>query len=449
MYRQTDLDAIKNNIDIIKDDAMRKKLDILEPTMKEFNEVYQVILNYIKDKKKIIYGGYAQNHLIEIKNKSDSFYKDLDMADIEFYSYEPLKDVVDLCDLLKSKGYSYVQGSEGAHPETYKIFVNFVNYCDISYIPKNVNDNMPSMEDKGIRYTHPHFMLVDAFRVYADPLTSYFRLDKTFNRFSVLMRHYPFDTNFEKYKIVYENKLSNEDNEQVKHFIRHEVLHNSQFIIIGHYAYNYLVKKANMDLEFEDFPYYQIISINYLEDRENVGKILKETFKDQITIKHFTPYFQFYDAHTEYYYKNQCVLKLYGHNNRCIVNNFSDKKKVFFGTFQLIFLYLLSDYQYAITRRDNGERDNYMSMITRLLKARQRYLDKHDITILDKSPFQEFTLQCLGSTQDPLRMARIEMMKRKGEGKVIVFRYDPSGKPGKIPNFRFNNTSGNEILRKD
>ena len=163
MYRQTDLDAIKNNIDIIKDDAMRKKLDILEPTMKEFNEVYQVILNYIKDKKKIIYGGYAQNNLIEIKNKSDSFYKDLDMADIEFYSYEPLKDVVDLCDLLKSKGYSYVQGSEGAHPETYKIFVNFVNYCDISYIPKNVNDNMPFMEDKGIRYTHPHFMLVDAF----------------------------------------------------------------------------------------------------------------------------------------------------------------------------------------------------------------------------------------------------------------------------------------------
>jgi hypothetical protein len=202
-----------------------------------------------------------------------------------------------------------------------------------------------------------------------------------------------------------------------------------------------------MDLEFEDFPYYQIISINYLEDRENVGKILKETFKDQITIKHFTPYFQFYDAHTEYYYKNQCVLKLYGHNNRCIVNNFSDKKKVFFGTFQLIFLYLLADYQYAITRRDSRERDNYMSMITRLLKARQRYLDKHDITILDKSPFQEFTLQCLGSTQDPLRMARIEMMKRKGEGKVIVFRYDPTGKPGKIPNFRFNNTSGNEIKK--
>ena len=113
----------------------------------------------------------------------------------------------------------------------------------------------------------------------------------------------------------------------------------------------------------------------------------------------------------------------------------------------MIFLYLLADYQYAITRRDSRERDNYMSMITRLLKARQRYLDKHDITILDKSPFQEFTLQCLGSTQDPLRMARIEMMKRKGEGKVIVFRYDPTGKPGKIPNFRFNNTSGNEIKK--
>jgi hypothetical protein len=87
-------------------------------------------------------------------------------------------------------------------------------------------------------------------------------------------------------------------------------------------------------------------------------------------------------------------------------------------------------------------------MITRLLKAREKYLDSHDLTILDKSPFQEFTLQCLGSTQDPLRQSRIDQRKRKDEGKMIVFRYDPTGKPGKIPEFRFNNTSGNEIMNR-
>jgi len=64
MYKQSDIDLIKKNIDIIKDDATKKKLEIMEPTLKEFKEVYSVILDYIKIKKRIIYGGYAQIHLI-------------------------------------------------------------------------------------------------------------------------------------------------------------------------------------------------------------------------------------------------------------------------------------------------------------------------------------------------------------------------------------------------
>ena len=449
MYRQSDLDDIKKNMDKIKDKAMERKLEVLEPTTKEFNEVYSVIIEYIKMKRKIIYGGYAQNHLIEMKNSKDVFYKDVDRADIEFYSYEPVVDVIELCDLLKKKGFKYVEGSEGAHPETYKIFVNFQNYCDLSYMPKNVYDNTPFIEDKGLRYTHPHFMLVDAFRVYSDPMTSYFRLDKTFNRFTRLMKYYPFDKSFENYKISYDIKLSDLDLRATKRFVRHRILHNSDFIIVGHYAYNYLVKKVNLGLEFSNFTYYQAISTNYEEDEKRVGEYLIETYDKDIEIKHFTPFFQFFDKHTEYYYKGTCVLKLYGHNNRCIVNEFSEKKKVLFGTFQLIFLYLLIDYQYAICRRDQIEKNNYMAMIVKLLKARGQYLDKHSITILDKSPFQEFTLQCIGSTEDPLRMARLEAMRKRDAGKQGVFRYKPTGTPGTPPQFRFSNTSGNEILNKN
>jgi hypothetical protein len=76
------------------------------------------------------------------------------------------------------------------------------------------------------------------------------------------------------------------------------------------------------------------------------------------------------------------------------------------------------------------------------------YLNKHNKTILERSPFQEFTLQCLGSTEDPLRMSRLEERKKKDARKLIKFRYEPKGKPGKIPNFKFDNISGNEILKK-
>jgi hypothetical protein len=133
----------------------------------------------------------------------------------------------------------------------------------------------------------------------------------------------------------------------IKRFVRHKIIHNSQLIVIGHYAFNYLVKKVNKDLDFNFFTYYQAISINYKEDRESIANFLKKEYKDKITIKHFTPFFQFYDYHTEYYYNNVFILKLYGHNNRCIVNNYSEKKKTYYGTFQAVFLYLLIDYQYA------------------------------------------------------------------------------------------------------
>ena len=441
MYKQSDIDLIKKNIDIIKDDATKKKLEIMEPTLKEFKEVYSVILDYIKIKKRIIYGGYAQNHLIKIINKLDEFYKEIDLADIEFYTPEPLTDVIELSDLLYSKNFKYVQGSEGVHNDTYKIFVNFINYCDLTYMPKNMYDNIPKIEDNGFLYTHPHFMLIDAFRVYADPLTSYFRLDRTFFRFSTLIKHYPFDLSLYKNTIQYEN-----ENKDTKKFIRHKIFHNSQLIIIGHYAFNYLVKRVDNKLVVDNFPYYQVISINYNEDKVKIGNFLRINFKN-ITSKEFYPYFQFYDKHTEYYHNNVCILKLYGHNNRCIVNHFSENKKVYFGTFQLIFLYLLVDYQYAITRRDSKEKNNYITLISRLLKAREMYLNIHNKTILERSPFQEFTLQCLGSTEDPLRMSRLEERKKKEAKKLIKFRYDPKGNPGKIPNFKFDNTSGNEILK--
>jgi len=458
MYRQTDLDNIKKNLDYINEEALKKRQEIIEPTMKEFKDVYAAVLEFIKKTRRIVYGGYAQNHLIKIKNPDDVFYKKLDRADIEFYSYEPIKDIIELSDYLHSKGFKHIEGKGGVHEETYKIFVNFDNYVDVSYMPKNVYDNLPTIEDQGIRYSHPHLMLVDAFRVYADPITSYWRLDKTFNRFVTLMKYYPFDTNYEKYKITYDTKLPEEELKNIKRFVRHKILHKSQLIIIGHYAFNYLVKKVNKDLDFNYFTYYQAISINYKEEREEIANFLKKEYKDKIIVKHFTPFFQFYDFHTEYYYRQSrigsegyndvCILKIYGHNNRCIVNNFSEKKQAYFGTFQAIFLYLLIDYQYAICKRDNEEKNNYMGMITRLLKARQYYLDSHDITVLDKSPFQEFTLQCLGSTEDPMRMARLEALKKRDSGKQVSFNYKPKGTAGKVPMYRFENTSGNEILNK-
>ena len=43
-----------------------------------------------------------------------------------------------ICNKLHEKGFKYVEGKEAIHKETYKVFANLENVCDISYVPKNI-----------------------------------------------------------------------------------------------------------------------------------------------------------------------------------------------------------------------------------------------------------------------------------------------------------------------
>ena len=136
--RNADIDIITKNVDSLIDKARLKEIQLIEPSLKEFNEVKTIILDYIKKEKRIIYGGYAWNTLIKKVNPSDAFYKDTDYTDVEFYSNNPIGDMKKLCDILYNKGYKYIRGSSAQHEETYNIAVNFQMYCDISYMPSNI-----------------------------------------------------------------------------------------------------------------------------------------------------------------------------------------------------------------------------------------------------------------------------------------------------------------------
>ena len=128
MYRIIDENIIIKNLDNLEENAATISMSKYDPTRDERNKVYSDIIKFINERKRIVYGGYAQNSLILKKNKDDGFYKESDFADIEFYSPTPVEDTIDLCDMLYNAKYKYVEASEGVHNQTYKIFVNFINY---------------------------------------------------------------------------------------------------------------------------------------------------------------------------------------------------------------------------------------------------------------------------------------------------------------------------------
>jgi hypothetical protein len=443
MYRKEDIEIIKLNIDNIAEKAMFIYKTNNEPTYEESKKIYTVILDFIKNKKRIIYGGYAQNTLITEKNIHDGFYKEVDTPDIEFYTHTPLYDLMELCDLLHSKNFKYIQGTEGLHEGTYKIFVNFENYCDISYIPKNIYDNCPYVTTKNnLRLADPAFMLIDIYRVFTDPMTSYWRLEKSFTRYLRVYKYYPIEK-YQKDDII---KFTNNSDENILNKLRKLIIHNSDYIVVGTYAYNYYIKKTRTDTVNVNF--YEIITSNIKDESIKIYKKLLKIFGKKITVKEYFPFFEYFDYRIEFLYDNQVILRVYNNNNRCIVYNESKTKKTKFGTSQLVQLYLLSNYIYYIINRNKIESNNYLNLFLNFNKIKNKYLSSHNLSVIDKSPFQEFKLECIGTSIKLDRLERLEMHNKKKKKLQLKFRYEPTGNPGKVPEYVFKNSSGNQVINQ-
>ena len=439
MYRIEDIEKIDKSINKIKNAAAEEYKNHYEPTLTEMSKVYNAIKKYIIKNKKVVYGGFAQNLLITKKNPLDYFYSEIngayfnwpDIADIEFYSPTPIKDMIEITEELHSLGFKHIEGQEGVHPETFKIFVNLINYCDISYMPDNIYNNIPTIIIDGIICAEPNFMLIDAYRVLTDPLTSYWRLDKSIKRFQKILKYYPLNQSLNDKKIYFNS------NPLILKFIRKKIIHNSKLIVVGFLAFDYYAKKESTDYVINNYPYYELISDNYINDSSHIYTRLKHKFGDKITIKHFAPFFLFMDKRTEYYYENNLILKLYGNNSRCTVYNFSDKKHTNFGTYNLVFMYLLFNYYYAIINKNKDNIELYQALLGKLFYIRNKYLNSHSITVVDKSPFQDFTLKCYGIPVDSMREHKLQ--KRK------LLKYIPGLTKLDKFDYVFINSSGNEI----
>jgi hypothetical protein len=177
----TENDDFKENYNKIISKIKKKKLEEYEPKLKEINLIYEIIIKYIKEKKRKIYGGYALDKLFTNKNKDFALYDEFDVPDIDFYSPEPLEDLIEICDRLHEAGLKDVLGQEAQHKETYSIFVNHNGpYCDISYMSNNIYCCTRYLQIDDLNIVHPWFIMIDYFRMFTDPILSYWRLEKHF-----------------------------------------------------------------------------------------------------------------------------------------------------------------------------------------------------------------------------------------------------------------------------
>lgn len=434
-----------------------KKLYEYEPTIHEIREVQKVILDYIKKHNRKIYGGYALNKLLINKDPSLAIYDDLDTPDVEFYSPKPLEDLVAICDILHEKGYKQIIGQEAKHKETYSIFVNYHLYCDISYIPANINGKARFIDIDGLKYIHPYFMMIDYFRMFTDPMTSYWRLDKHFNRFLKLQKTYPLPKTG-KDLLIKSHKSKGINN--IMNKLENYLSEQDTLVFTGFYSYNYYLYENN-NKNYVYIPYYEVFSSEYVKDGLDIVKFIESLNEDKITKKEFYPFFQFYGYNTVFYYDEIPILYLYSNNKKCLQYKTVDyiefqnnnensckaikkKTKINLASFDFNILHVLIMLAKVRVDDKNDMNDTLYKLLNGFVKQRTTYLEKNKKTIYDDTIFGSFVIDCKGETIDPERENRLKYRVRKSLKKPLVFRYEP-GVSTKVPKYNFMNSSGNAI----
>ena len=202
-------------------------------------------------------------------------------------------------------------------------------------------------------------------------------------------------------------------------------------------------KESHIGLSFQDFPnnaqkiYNALLDIVAEKDKE---------FRQNIKVEEYNIFFQFWERRIVISYKNTPIITMYQNKDKCYqfreIERYNTKINI--GNFTLVLLYYLIHYQYnGIFRLENKEIEYRLG---NLLDAKNTYLTKHDKTVLDDTPFQEFQLECLGETVDFQRKNRLKLTKRRELNKAIVYRYQPDEEKNNLTEeYNFPNEAGTVI----
>lgn len=454
IYTNDAINNVLDNVTYIVEKANKQRDLIMGPSKKELeemkieqNKIVDIIHDFLKQKKRKIYGGYALNLLLIRRNPKLAIYDDDVHPDIDFYSPDPLDDLISLCNILYDKGFS-VEGREALHKETYKIYVNREDYVDISYVPKNIYNRLPFIEFKGLTLIHPSFMKIDYMRIFTDPIGSYqFKFEKRIDRFRTLDKQYPaikYRESFNPQKISGNREIVKSLLDQVKTFLQG----TNTTVTIGWHAYNYYagVAKHNKIKPIE-LPFYQIISTDYVNDATNLYKeIIKNNpkLKDGISKREYYPFFQFYGYNMEIYYKKNKIVHIYHNYHRCVP--YVVKNNIKIGTCDQT---ILMEMMFSVRARvvnDKNKSVQHLITVNNLVDLRTFYLKANKKSIIEKSPFQSFAAQCIGEIIDPFKEREEKIAQRKKERKPYIYQYKPEARrKTKADNWYFANSSGNLI----
>jgi hypothetical protein len=96
-------------------------------------------------------------------------------------------------------GFQRVSGFLAMHIQTMKVSVNYLPCADISYMPQEIFDRLPTLNYNGLRILHPHYQCIDIHSSLHYPFSNapfenlFNRYEKDVKRYNIIISKYPLD----------------------------------------------------------------------------------------------------------------------------------------------------------------------------------------------------------------------------------------------------------------
>ena len=183
-------DAVISRIPEILGEVDAWKAKYGEVTLDMHRDAVRIVVSYCRASNLIVYGSYAWDQLLMGEN--DTFRVASSFTDVDILSDHPIDDVKAISDALHAAGMPYVNAKNSLHEETYSVYVFAQKCCDITYVPKYVMKRLPRFfTEDGLMIMHPRIVTMDIMRMFATPIASYWRLDRTMEKAVRLLTKYP------------------------------------------------------------------------------------------------------------------------------------------------------------------------------------------------------------------------------------------------------------------
>jgi hypothetical protein len=160
-------------------------------------QMLEIVKEFIIKKKLIVYGGLAIDYALKLKGSF--LYSPNTLPDWDIFSPNHTKDGYELSTILYQKfPTEFIDCIFALHISTMRVRSNYAEIADISYIPLEIFDKIPTLTFNNVRFVDPNYQKLDIHRSLFLPFenapleTIFNRWVKDIERYNLLSDHYTF-----------------------------------------------------------------------------------------------------------------------------------------------------------------------------------------------------------------------------------------------------------------